>query len=156
MTTNLPPTLLWTLVTVSFFCGLAALALVLRLLKRDSARRFDALEARLAKLESPAGREALKTVATKARAKSAPNRRAARAAPSGRTLISVPDLAAPLASPPPDDLARRFGSIWDLAEAGASPESIARDTGQPIGQVELILGLKRPRASSGSRGPRMP
>jgi hypothetical protein len=67
-------------------------------------------------------------------------------------LIAVPDLTASSSSSPPDELARRFGSIWDLAEAGASPESIARDTGQPIGQVELILGLRSPRAASG-QGP---
>jgi hypothetical protein len=64
---------------------------------------------------------------------------------AGPTLIAVPDLS----GPPPEgaaastELARRFGAIWDLADAGASAEAIARGTGQPIGQVELILGLRR-------------
>jgi hypothetical protein len=71
------------------------------------------------------------------------------AATPGRTLIAVPDLTVAVSSNPTEDMARRYGSIWDLAEAGASPESIARDTGQPIGQVELILGLKSPRAATG-------
>lgn len=67
--------------------------------------------------------------------------------PKGPTLIAVPDLAPPSpgAVAMPADLARRFGAIWDRADSGASAEAIARDTGQPIGQVELILGLRRTR-----------
>ena len=37
----------------------------------------------------------------------------------------------------------RHREVWALAAAGASPEEIARQTGQPIGQVELIIGLYR-------------
>lgn len=40
-------------------------------------------------------------------------------------------------------LGQRYAAIWELAESGASPDSIARATGQPIGQIELILGLRR-------------
>jgi hypothetical protein len=40
-------------------------------------------------------------------------------------------------------LSRRYAAIWELAEGGASPDAIARATGQPIGQIELILGLRR-------------
>lgn len=72
---------------------------------------------------------------------------------SGPTLIAVPDLAG--RSPEPEalaELARRFGAIWDLADAGASPDAIARATGQPIGQVELILGLRRQVAQAGPGG----
>jgi hypothetical protein len=61
------------------------------------------------------------------------------------SLIAVPDLASV-----PDDrdpgsspLSQRYAAIWTLADQGASPEVIARATGQPIGQIELILGLRR-------------
>jgi hypothetical protein len=60
-------------------------------------------------------------------------------------LIAVPNLA----SLPPDRqatlgaLSQRYAAIWSLADNGASPEVIARATGQPIGQIELILGLRR-------------
>jgi hypothetical protein len=37
----------------------------------------------------------------------------------------------------------RYSAIWALADSGAVPETIARATGQPIGQIELILSLKR-------------
>jgi hypothetical protein len=61
------------------------------------------------------------------------------------SLIAVPDLAG---LPEERDsstspLSQRYAAIWALAETGASPEVIARATGQPIGQIELILGLRR-------------
>ncbi|CAN5813093.1 hypothetical protein BH23PLA1_BH23PLA1_31870 [soil metagenome] len=64
------------------------------------------------------------------------------------TLIAVPDLAgrAPGGvgfSAASTELGRRFGTVWELAEAGASAEAIARATGQQIGRVELILNLRR-------------
>ena len=67
-------------------------------------------------------------------------------APGGPTLIAVPNLAAP--STPATTaasaaLGRRFGPIWELFDAGVTPEEIARRTDQPIGQVELILALRR-------------
>jgi hypothetical protein len=37
----------------------------------------------------------------------------------------------------------RYAAIWALADSGAKPDVIARATGQPIGQIELILGLGR-------------
>jgi hypothetical protein len=61
------------------------------------------------------------------------------------SLISVPNLA----SQPEDreaasnPLSQRYAAIWTLADQGASPEVIAKATGQPIGQIELILGLRR-------------
>jgi hypothetical protein len=60
-------------------------------------------------------------------------------------LISVPNLASshddrePASSP----LSQRYSAIWALADQGASPEVIAKATGQPIGQIDLILGLRR-------------
>jgi hypothetical protein len=63
-----------------------------------------------------------------------------------QALIAVPNLALE----PPNDrdaaisgLTQRYAAIWTLADQGASPEVIARATGQPIGQIELILGLRR-------------
>ena len=70
------------------------------------------------------------------------------------TLIAVPALAAPSPGPdghPEEELGERHLDILSLAAAGASPGEIARQTGQPIGQVELILGLHRQIHSS--RGP---
>jgi hypothetical protein len=61
------------------------------------------------------------------------------------SLISVPNLASspddrePASSP----LSQRYSAIWSLADQGASPEVIAKATGQPIGQIDLILGLRR-------------
>jgi hypothetical protein len=66
-------------------------------------------------------------------------------------LIAVPSLATvgsgTAATEAAEELSRRFGSIWNLADAGEPADAIARATGHPIGQVELILGLRR---SSGS------
>lgn len=69
----------------------------------------------------------------------------------GPTLITVPSLAtaaAPSSAAVSNDLGQRFGPIWDLADTGASPDAIARSTGQPIGQVELILALRRQLAAN--------
>ena len=44
---------------------------------------------------------------------------------------------------PSNSLSQRYAAIWTLADQGASPEVIAKATGQPIGQIELILGLRR-------------
>lgn len=73
--------------------------------------------------------------------------------PSGPTLIAVPNLAVGPSGPAPSatpgaaaDLGRRFGDVWALADSGASAQSIAGRTGHPVGQVELILGLRRQAA----------
>jgi len=71
--------------------------------------------------------------------------RAKTTAVGGPTLIVVPSLATTLpgaSATAAAELSRRFGAIWAQADSGLSPESIARATGQPIGQVELILGLR--------------
>lgn len=71
---------------------------------------------------------------------------------TGPTLISLPDLApssGPLSnSESGAELGRRFARVWELADAGQSAEAIARSIGQPAGQVELILGLRRQVAST--------
>ncbi|MGE3820835.1 MAG: hypothetical protein AB7I30_15585 [Isosphaeraceae bacterium] len=75
------------------------------------------------------------------------------------TLISVPDLATrgggqarneANAEEPESSLAQRFGGLWELADAGATPAMIARATGMPVGTVELVLGLRRRASASRS------
>ena len=41
------------------------------------------------------------------------------------------------------ELQRRYGAIWEMAERGLNAEAIARASGQPVGHVELVLGLRR-------------
>jgi hypothetical protein len=61
------------------------------------------------------------------------------------SLISVPNLAAGPEDrePSSNSLSQRYAAIWTLADQGATPDAIAKATGQPIGQIELILGLRR-------------
>ncbi len=66
------------------------------------------------------------------------------------TLIAIPNLSAPdsqRADVVAEELASRFGGIWELADAGNTPDFIARSSGLPIGQVELILALRRQLAT---------
>ena len=85
--------------------------------------------------------------------------RADRAKPSavgGPTLIVVPSLAAAAedaSGTAAGELGQRFGAIWALADSGQAPEDIARTTGQPVGQVELILGLRRQLTSQPAEHP---
>ncbi len=70
------------------------------------------------------------------------------------TLIAVPNLGVDEPEVDPgaeNDLSQRHGEVWSLAALGASTQEIARQTGQPIGQVEVIVGLYRRLHSS--RGP---
>jgi hypothetical protein len=61
------------------------------------------------------------------------------------TLIAVPSLAAPPSEREAsiDGISHRYAAIWSLADSGASADMIARATGHPIGQIELIMGLRR-------------
>jgi hypothetical protein len=61
------------------------------------------------------------------------------------TLIAVPSLAAPASEREAaiNGISHRYAAVWALADSGASADVIARATGQPIGQIELILGLRR-------------
>jgi hypothetical protein len=65
--------------------------------------------------------------------------------PDDPTLIAVPNLAAASQDRQAalNGLNQRYAAIWSLADTGAPPDVIARATGQPIGQIELILGLRR-------------
>jgi hypothetical protein len=131
------------------------------------ARRQETIEAQMSRLErertqGTAG--ALSAVSVPiseagSQVRSVPPQRADRGKPSavgGPTLIVVPSLAAAVPEAPTAavaELGRRFGAIWALADSGESPEAIARTTGQPIGQVELILGLRRQLPLSSSPSP---
>jgi hypothetical protein len=122
----------------------------------DLARRQETIEGVLFRLERDRNHQ-LKTSLTKLPLASSgsapppglgPGQRTDRGKPSavgGPTLIVVPNLATTI----PDasttaaaELSQRFGAIWALADSGLAAEAIARATGQPIGQVELILGLR--------------
>ncbi len=65
--------------------------------------------------------------------------------PSHPTLISIPDLGheGPTDRQSGAELSQKYQAVWTLAVSGLSPEEIARQTGQPIGEVELIIGLQR-------------
>jgi len=118
----------------------------------EAARRLDelagrhrALEARLARIEASATEAAIAIAS-----RPGPVRRADLGGP---TLIAVPNLAAPpsMASEAAAELDRRFGAVWAMADAGMPAQAIGRETGHPIGQVELILNLRRqiPAAEAG-------
>jgi hypothetical protein len=74
------------------------------------------------------------------------------------TLIAVPTLEG--ASNDRDvtvnGLKERHAAIWTLAETGATAEVIARATGQPVGQIDLILGLRRQIDGTKSSAARAP
>jgi hypothetical protein len=163
---------LTTFVTLSGLgLALAALALSaarigrLRAAREATDRRLDALAGRVAALEARA--TAVRTASPAPPTVRAPvtARRAdgpEHHTPAAPTLIAVPNLAptapGPTLDPASSGLGRRFAAVWDLADAGATAEAIARATGQPVGQVELILGLKRQlaAASAGTAGTRLP
>lgn len=138
--------LLVSLVVLGGLVGLAgAGALVVRRLTRRERRlerRIGELRRRVAQLEWRQG--PAEESRAPARAVPAP---AARPEPASRpTLIAVPDLgqdAPPADHQVGDELGQKHREIWSLADAGATPEQIARRTGQPIGEVELIVGLQR-------------
>ena len=116
----------------------------------DLARRQTALEALVTRERTGTG-----TGTETEPARGGGSRRRVDQAPAGRgdgpTLIAVPTLAAGAsessAQAAAAELAERFGAIWGRANAGASAEAIARETGQPVGQVELILALRRQLAT---------
>ena len=114
----------------------------------ELAGRHRALEARLASVEASATDAAIAIAIASQPGGPRIGRRVDRGvleASGGPTLISVPDLSAPPspASGAAAALDRRFGPVWAMADEGIAVDAIARRTGYPIGQVELILGLRR-------------
>ena len=128
--------------------------------------RLETLERRLARLEHLGGVTTAPTRARSAASNAVVTRRLDAPkgfAPVGRTLIAVPNLSAVGASKGSRtkasaraELRRRFAVICELADAGGSAESIARATGQPVGRVELVLGLRRRAGAGPAAGPRRP
>jgi hypothetical protein len=105
---------------------------------REIRERLDALEGRVAPEPArppshPLGPRRL------------PRRDPALISPTTPKLIAVPDLSANSESDSDStrDLRRKYRDIWAWADAGLDAEAIARSSGLPIGQVELILGLRR-------------
>ncbi len=112
----------------------------------ELAGRHRALEARLARVEASATEAAVAIASDSTRLRRVRRLDPGQSATSGGpTLISVPNLAAPPAPPSEAaaELDRRFGDVWAMADRGVPVEEIARESGYPIGQVELILGLRR-------------
>jgi len=77
---------------------------------------------------------------------------ASRPLAAGPTLIAVPSLATlgseATAIEAAGELSRRYGAIWALFDSGVTASAISATTGHPIGQVELILGLRRTSESA--------
>jgi hypothetical protein len=112
----------------------------------DLAGQHVALEARLARLEASTTEAALVIASVPGGPRVGRRVDPGHSATSeGPTLIFVPNLASPPSanSEAAAELDRRFGPIWAMADEGTPAEAIARETGYPIGQVELILGLRR-------------
>ncbi len=160
-------------VGAAFLAQLVACALLFRRVQRLASRidagdpsptsdpaqvavRLRVLEARLSRIEAGA--------TTSGPAASAPGVKRVRrldrrqaASADGPVLIAVPSLAVSSSSPSitteaAAELGRRFGGIWALADSGTTVDEIARETGFPVGQVELILGLRRPKLGGEGNG----
>jgi hypothetical protein len=132
-------------------------ALETGLVDADSSEPVEAGAQRFVGTGSPHGRGPSRTNHPGARASSRADGTAGSIHPKLRTmasspvgaiepaLIAVPNLETAVANR--DDtisgLKERYAAIWALSDKGAVPEMIARATGQPIGQIELILGLRR-------------
>ncbi|RUL86944.1 hypothetical protein [Tautonia sociabilis] len=152
--------------------GSGAVAASWRAARRSSIEagtRFDRLEGRLAAIESALRRP--RTDRATAESADRPRARSPRSSPPGRPastervdppgpappgpiLIAVPDLSgsrqgvgtqaeSARRASAVADLSRRFGRIWELADTGASADRIASTTGRPVGEVQLVLDLRR-------------
>ena len=161
MTPHLVWTALPTVLALASVLGCLALGVAfarLRSAQAETRTRLDALATRVSRVEAasepeniaPPRQSSLTSRVDPVAGASADfrgariNREPSRVAP---TLICVPDLAVEDATAGrPTDIPRpdgRYNAVWDMAGAGAPAEAIAMATGQPIGQVELILGLSR-------------
>jgi hypothetical protein len=71
---------------------------------------------------------------------------------SPAALISVPNLGIEDGADDAAGFAEKHHEIWALVEAGRTAVEIAQETGRPIGQVELIVGLVRQHHASQTQG----
>jgi hypothetical protein len=149
------------LVAASSIVCLAAIGIVALIvhrqvedLRRRTETRLDELSLRLRLVEAEMrdGQKSSQSPRPATRVPLSPDRVAHHEPPhASPTLIAIPDLAEADRAIDPQvetDLSLRHADVWALAATGASPEDIARQTGQPIGQVELIVGLYRQVRSS--------
>lgn len=63
----------------------------------------------------------------------------------GPSLISIPDIGSRRSAADTslsNAHGERFSDIWERGELGLSPSQIAKECGIPLGQVELVLGLR--------------
>lgn len=117
----------------------------------DLTRRFGSqLDARSAKLEALI-EEADAKIAQLQRLSGKPGAAAPAAAPRGpKTMGKGKDLASgesvelPAAAEP-EELDPLSGAVYKLADQGKKPPDIARELGEHIGKVELILALRQQR-----------
>lgn len=112
----------------------------------DLSRRIHGrLDSRIARLETLI-READRRIADL----SSPEHDAARAAAAIDVTLSAESPATPAkAEAAPDD---RQAAIHRLADGGLTPAEIATELNQPLGEIELILALRRVRARAGAAG----
>lgn len=75
-----------------------------------------------------------------------PKRQGPAAVPRATAPVAPAPVVSIESSAPSAPLDARHGAIYHLADAGLSPVQIARQTGLPTGQVELIIGLRRAAA----------
>ncbi len=107
--------------------------------------RLALLSRRLEELEGRANTEA-----KRAPASDESRKRAVAKGAEPSLLITIPSLESTTGDRKAvaEGLAERYSSVWRLAESGRSAEEISRETQTPIGQIELILGLRRSLQSS--------
>lgn len=111
----------------------------------DLSRRIHGrLDSRIARLETLI-READRRIADL----SAPEHSAPRAAAIDVTLSAESPATPAKAEAAPDD---RQAAIHRLADGGLTPAEIATELNQPLGEIELILALRRVRARAGAAG----
>ncbi|MFQ5804893.1 MAG: hypothetical protein ACE5I3_00420 [Phycisphaerae bacterium] len=91
---------------------------------------------RIARLEQMLGRHG-----TEPSQPAAPAKPAAQAALEGGAKDEPP----PAKCPDPEPADPRFRRVYELVDAGASPIKAAEELGMPLGEVELILNLRRLR-----------
>ena len=104
---------------------------------QDAERQITRLDARLNR-KPDAGAE-IASAADRPAALPAPHiTTQAAALASSKTLVNQP---ARQSSPPPKE--RRFDEVYALADAGHTSAAIASRVGSPVGEIELILSLRR-------------
>ncbi|MEO0483170.1 MAG: hypothetical protein AAF138_06060 [Planctomycetota bacterium] len=98
------------------------------------------LDARAVRLETLVDRAEAAIDRLSAADLAAPPASPARTATARTTTATEPPAPEPAFGPESDPMHRR---VYELADAGRGPIDIARELGQPTGQVELILALRK-------------